>query len=87
MKEFEFVSAAAKRAYLTLPTHIQKQFGTDLNAVQQGQDPFSSQARQKGGCAGVQGQTRQVNQAAGASTATSHLIFIGLPRLALTTLG
>jgi phage-related protein len=42
MKEFEFVSAAAKRAYLALPSHIQKQFGTDLNAVQQGQDPFSS---------------------------------------------
>jgi phage-related protein len=42
MKEFEFVSAAAKRAYLALPPHIQKQFGTDLNAVQQGQDPFSS---------------------------------------------
>jgi phage-related protein len=40
--EFEFVSAAAKRAYLTLPRHIQKQFGTDLNAVQQGKDPFSS---------------------------------------------
>lgn len=40
--KFEFVSAAAKRAYLTLPRHIQKQFGTDLNAVQQGKDPFSS---------------------------------------------
>jgi phage-related protein len=25
----------------SVPTHIQKQFGTDLNAVQQGQDPFS----------------------------------------------
>ncbi len=42
MKEFEFVSAAAKRAYLALPAHIQRQFGTDLNAVQQGKDPFSS---------------------------------------------
>ena len=41
MKDFEFVTAAAKRAYLALPIHIQKQFGTDLNAVQQGQDPFS----------------------------------------------
>jgi phage-related protein len=42
MKDFEFVSAAAKRAYLALPAHIQNQFGTDLNAVQQGKDPFSS---------------------------------------------
>jgi phage-related protein len=41
MKEFEFVSAAAKRAYLALPRHIQQQFGTDLNAVQDGKDPFS----------------------------------------------
>lgn len=40
--EFEFVSAAAKRAYRDLPPHIQKQFGTDLNAVQQGKDPLSS---------------------------------------------
>src|SRR5882757_7922421 len=41
MKEFEFVSAAAKRAYLALPRRIQQQFGTDLNAVQDGKDPFS----------------------------------------------
>ncbi|MBS0416362.1 MAG: type II toxin-antitoxin system RelE/ParE family toxin [Proteobacteria bacterium] len=42
MKKFEFISAAAKRAYLALPEDIQKQFGTDLNAVQQGYDPFST---------------------------------------------
>jgi hypothetical protein len=32
MKKFEFVSAAAKRAYLALPKEIQYQFGVDLNA-------------------------------------------------------
>lgn len=42
MKDFEFASAAAKRAYLALPSHVQKRLGADLNAVQQGQDPFSS---------------------------------------------
>lgn len=42
MKKFEFVSPAALKAYLALPKHIQYQFGTDLNAVQQGKDPFSS---------------------------------------------
>jgi phage-related protein len=41
MKQFEFVSPAAKRAYLALPEDIQHQFGTDLNAVQQGKAPFS----------------------------------------------
>ena len=41
-KKFEFVSEAAKRAYKALPDEIQKQFGTDLNAVQQGKRPFSS---------------------------------------------
>ncbi len=41
MKKFEFVSAAAKRSYLALPKRIQYQFGTDLNAVQQGKAPFS----------------------------------------------
>jgi phage-related protein len=40
--EFEFISAAAKRAYLALPRHIQHQFGTDLNAVQQGKTPLSA---------------------------------------------
>jgi phage-related protein len=42
MKKFEFVSQAAMKAYLALPKDIQYQFGTDLNAVQQGKDPFSA---------------------------------------------
>jgi phage-related protein len=42
MKKFEFVSPAAKRSYLALPKEIQYQFGVDLNAVQQGKDPFSA---------------------------------------------
>jgi len=42
MKKFEFVSQAAIKAYLALPKDIQYQFGTDLNAVQQGKDPFSA---------------------------------------------
>ncbi len=42
MKKFEFVSQAAKRAYLDLPKEIQKQFGVDLNAVQQDKAPFSA---------------------------------------------
>jgi phage-related protein len=41
-KHFEFINAAAKRSYLALPKAIQKQFGVDLNAVQEGKDPFSS---------------------------------------------
>lgn len=42
MKRFEFVSQAAKKAYLALPKEIQYQFGVDLNAVQQGKDPLSA---------------------------------------------
>jgi phage-related protein len=42
MKRFEFVSQAALKAYLALPKDIQYQFGSDLNAVQQGKDPFSA---------------------------------------------
>jgi phage-related protein len=42
MKKFEFVSQAAMKAYLALPKDIQYQFGTDLNAVQQGKGPFSA---------------------------------------------
>lgn len=42
MKKFEFVSKAAKRAYLAFPKEIQKQFGVDLNAVQQDEAPFSA---------------------------------------------
>jgi phage-related protein len=41
-KNFEFVSAAALKAYLSLPKTIQHQFGTDLRAVQQGKAPFSA---------------------------------------------
>jgi phage-related protein len=41
-KKFEFVNAAAKRSYLDLPKRIQRQFGVDLNAVQEGRDPFST---------------------------------------------
>lgn len=41
-KKFEFISEAAKRAYKALPYEIQKQFGSDLNAVQQGKPPFSA---------------------------------------------
>jgi phage-related protein len=41
LKNFKFVNEAAKRAYKKLPPEIQKQFGADLNAVQQGERPFS----------------------------------------------
>lgn len=40
-KQFKFVNEAAKRAFLALPRGIQCQFGSDLNAVQQDQKPFS----------------------------------------------
>lgn len=40
-KAFKFVSDAAKRAYKALPEDVQHQFGVDLNAVQQGQRPYS----------------------------------------------
>ena len=40
-KKFAFVSEAARRAYLSLPDAIQRQFGVDLNAIQQGKRPFS----------------------------------------------
>lgn len=40
-KDFRFINAAAKRAFLALPRSIQRQFGSDLNAVQQGHRPFS----------------------------------------------
>lgn len=41
-KQFKFINEAAKRAFLALPREIQSQFGSDLNAVQQGQKPFSA---------------------------------------------
>lgn len=42
MQKFEFVSHAARKAFLALPKSIQHQFGTDLNAVQRGKAPFSA---------------------------------------------
>lgn len=41
MKKFEFVNQAAKKAFLELPKEIVRQFGTDLQAVQNGERPFS----------------------------------------------
>lgn len=41
MKKFEFVNEQAKREFLDLPKEIKIQFGNDLNAIQQGKDPFS----------------------------------------------
>lgn len=40
-KNFAFVSEAARRAYLSLPDTIQRQFGVDLHAIQQDKRPFS----------------------------------------------
>jgi phage-related protein len=40
-KFFKFVNAAAKRDFLNLPEEVVSQFGSDLNAVQQGEKPFS----------------------------------------------
>jgi phage-related protein len=40
-KLFKFVNAAAKRDFLNLPEEVMSQFGSDLNAVQQGEKPFS----------------------------------------------
>ena len=39
--KFKFINAGAKRAFLDLPEDIVKQFGSDINAVQQGKKPFS----------------------------------------------
>ncbi|RKE83275.1 type II toxin-antitoxin system RelE/ParE family toxin [Rhizobium sp. AG855] len=41
MKKFEFVNEAAKRTFLDLPKEIIRQFGADLQAVQNGERPFS----------------------------------------------
>lgn len=40
-KKFEFISDAARRAFLELPRDIQVQFSTDLNAVASNKRPFS----------------------------------------------
>lgn len=41
MKVFKFVNDAAKRSFLELPKPIVIQFGTDLQAVQNNNAPFS----------------------------------------------
>lgn len=41
MKKFEFVNEAAKRAFLDLPRDVMRQFGADLQAVQNDERPFS----------------------------------------------
>lgn len=41
-KLFKFVNASAERAFMELPLDIKKQFGSDLNAVQQGARPYSA---------------------------------------------
>jgi phage-related protein len=41
-KKFEFISNAAKRAFLDLPKGIQLQFSNDLNAVASDKRPFSN---------------------------------------------
>jgi len=40
-KQFEFINAGAYRAFKELPPEVQQQFGHDLNAVQNGNAPFS----------------------------------------------
>ena len=41
-REFRFINAGAKRAFKALPAEIQRQFGLDLQAVADGQKPFSN---------------------------------------------
>ena len=41
MKKFRFINDSAKKDFLSLPSEIIKQFGSDLNAVQQNKKPFS----------------------------------------------
>lgn len=40
-KKFKYINEGAKRAFMDLPLEIKRQFGSDLNAVQQGEKPFS----------------------------------------------
>ncbi|WP_244510912.1 hypothetical protein [Mesorhizobium sp. LCM 4576] len=49
MKKFEFVNEAAKKAFQELPKDIKKQFGADLQAVQNGERPFSERTNIKEG--------------------------------------
>lgn len=41
-KNFKFINEASKKEFLALPNEISKQFGSDLNAVQQNKKPFSA---------------------------------------------
>jgi phage-related protein len=41
MKKFRFVNGAARRAYMSLPRVLQKQFGVDLLAVRNGESPVT----------------------------------------------
>ena len=41
MKEFRFINKQALKEFKALPSHIQKRFALDLNAVCQGKEPFS----------------------------------------------
>ncbi|MEZ8188222.1 type II toxin-antitoxin system RelE/ParE family toxin [Shewanella sp. 5S214] len=40
-KKFKFINDSAKKAFMDLPFEIRSQFGSDLNAVQQNEKPFS----------------------------------------------
>jgi phage-related protein len=40
-KKFKFINEASKKEFLSLPQEVMSQFGSDLNAVQQGKRPFS----------------------------------------------
>lgn len=40
-KQFKFINESVKSDFLALPDEVVKQFGSDLNAVQQGSAPFS----------------------------------------------
>ena len=42
-KLFKFVNEAAKRDFKALPVEAITQFGSDLNAVQQGEKPFDGE--------------------------------------------
>lgn len=41
MKHFEFINDASMKEFKSLPKEVQKQFGNDLNAVQQNKRPYS----------------------------------------------
>lgn len=41
-KVFKFINATAKKAFLSLPDEVRKQFAADLQAVQSGKPPFSA---------------------------------------------